>query len=170
MATVEESLKNNLNVAIQQAFLDKLVAESEVTLPEGLLDQRVQQTLDAYEAECAAYDMTLEEYLTTYYGQTLDEFKAELTTQTEATLYEELVLEALVAELKCEVDAAEFNSFVSYFASSYYMTEEEFIEQCGGKDYLILNYAEYYVALEQASADVKVTFVETTADDTTTEE
>lgn len=169
MATVEESLKNNLNVAIQQAFIDKLVAESEVTLPEGLLDQRVQQTLDAYEAECEAYEMTLEEYLSTYYSQTLDEFKADLTTQTEATLQEELVLEALVAELKCEVVATEFNSFVSYFASSYYMTEEEFIEQCGGKDYLILNYAEYYVALDQASADVKVTFVEAAAD-TTTEE
>lgn len=160
IGTVETSLENNLTVAVQQAFLDKLVAESEVTLPDGLLDARVQQMVESYEEECAYYDMTLEEYLSTYYEQTVDEFKAELTTTTEATLKEELVLEALVAELKCEVVASEFDNFVAYFASSYYMTEEEFIEQCGGKEYLLLNYAEYYVALDEASADAKVTFVE----------
>lgn len=160
IATVETSLENNLAVATQQAFIDKLVAESEVTLPEGLLDARVQQMIDAYEEECAAYDMTLEEYLTNFYSQTVEDFTAELKVTTEETLKEELVLEALVAELKCEVVADEFDSFVAYFASTYYMTEEEFIEQCGGKDYLLLNYAEYYVALDEASADAKVTYVE----------
>lgn len=170
MATVESSLQSNHDVAVQQAFLNQLVAESEITLPEGLLDERVQQTIDAYEEQCTTYEMTLEEYLSTYYNQTVEEFTTELTTTTEETLYEELVLEALVAELDCEVSSEEFNSFVSYFASSYYMTEDEFIEQCGGKDYLILNYAEYYVALEEASADVKVTYVASTEEETTDEE
>lgn len=165
---VDENLQSNLDVAIQDAYLEKLVAESEVTIPEGLLEQRVADTMASYEEQVAYYEMTIDEYLSTYYGQTLDEFKADLTAEMEATLYEELVLEALVAELKCEVSSEEFASFVSYFASSYYMTEDEFLEQCGGKDYVLLNYAEYYVALEEASSYADYTFVE--VEDTTTEE
>lgn len=172
---IESNLQSSLDVAIQDAFLTKLVEESEVTLPDGLLDERVQMTLDAYEEEVTYYDMTLEEYLEMYYEQTLEEFTTELRTSTEEALIEELVLEALVAELDCEVVAEEFNAFVEYFASYYYMTEDEFIEACGGKDYLILNYAEYYVALELACEEVDYTFVEVaeTTEDTeadTTEE
>lgn len=167
MTMVESSLQGNHDVAVQEAFLTQLIAESEVTLPEGLLDKRVNDTIAAYEEECATYEMTLEDYLVTFYQQTVEDFKAELTTQTEEVLYEELVLEALVAELKCEVKTVEFNSFVSYFAGNYSMTNQEFIDACGGKEYLLLNYAEYYVALEEASKDVKVTYVAATE---TTEE
>lgn len=169
-ALLEENLNENLNVEIQNAYLAKLVEESEVTIPEGLLDERVQTTLASYEEQVALYEMTLEDYLTEYYGQTVDEFTAELKTQTETVLCEELVLEALVAELKCEVTATEFNSFVAYFASYYYMTEEDFLEQCGGKDYVLLNYAEYYVALEKAAEYADVTFIDLPDDTTTTEE
>ena len=168
-ALLEENLQSSLDMAIQDAYLDKLVEESEVTLPEGLLADRVAATIASYEEQVAYYEMTLEDYLNDYYSQTVEEFTAELEAEMEVTLQEELVLEALVAELKCEVPSEEFNSFVSYFASSYYMTEEDFLEQCGGKDYVLLNYAEYYIALEEAASYADVTFVEV-ADDTTTEE
>lgn len=160
---LKESLQNNLDTAVQRALLEKLVAESEVTFPEGLLDKRVQETIEAYEAECEYYGMTLEEYVETYGdGITVDEFKADIATTVEESLDQELVLEALVADLKCEVQAADFDTFIAYYASSYYLTEDEFMEQAGGKDYLLLSYAGIYVALELAADEVKVEFVETT--------
>lgn len=165
---VDENLESNKNMAIQDAYLDALVEASKVTLPEGLLDERVNTTLKSYEEQVATYEMTLEDYISDYYQQTVEEFTADLKTQMESSLKEELVLEALVAELKCEVTSTEFNSFVSYFASQYYMTEEDFLEQCGGKDYVLLNYAEYYIALEEAAAYADVTFVDA-QDDTTAE-
>lgn len=165
---VDENLESNQNMAIQDAYLDALVEASEITLPEGLLDERVSTTLTSYEEQVATYDMTLEDYISDYYQQTVEEFTADLKTQMESSLKEELVLEALVAELKCEVTSTEFNSFVSYFASQYYMTEDDFLEQCGGKDYVLLNYAEYYIALEEAAAYADVTFVDV-QDDTTEE-
>lgn len=168
-AIMEENLQSNLEMAIQDAYLDKLVEISEVTFPEGLLDERVAETMVSYEQQVAYYGMTLEDYLSTYYGQTEEEFTTDLKQEMEATLREELVLEALVAELKCEVTSTEFASFVSYFASSYNMSEEEFLEECGGKDYVLLNYAEYYVALEEAAAYAEYTFVEMTYEDTTVE-
>lgn len=166
---IDENLESNLEVAIQDAYLDKLVEASEITLPEGLLDERVAETLASYEEQVAYYGMTMADYLSTYYSQTEEEFKETLTKETEATLMEELVLEALVAELKCEVTSEDFNEFVSYFASSYYMTEEDFIAECGGKEYVLLNYAEYYVALEEAASYAEYTFVDKSTEDTTEE-
>ncbi len=165
---VDENLKGNLDMAIQDAFLSKLIEQSEITFPEGLIEKRVEETMASYVEQVAYYGMMLDEYLDTYYGQTEEEFRADLAKEMEATLREELVLEALVADLKCEVTSTDFATFVSYFAANYNMSEEDFIEQCGGKEYVMLNYAEYYVALEEAASYVKYTFVEM-ADDTTEE-
>lgn len=154
------SLENQRNVQVQQAYLKKLVEESEVTLPDGLLDERIQQTLDSLQTSCDSYGMELEDYIESYYGQSLDEYKEGLKEELTTSLREELVLEALVDELQVEVKSDEFSSFVSYFASQYNMTEDDFIEQCGGKDYLILNYAEYYVALEEAAEYAEVTYAD----------
>ena len=92
--------------------------------------------------------------------------KEDLTT----SLKEELVLEALVGKLKVKVTADEFNSFVSYYAKYYRMTEDAFIEECGGKDYLVLNYAEYYQALVQAAKKAKVTYVDNSKTDSSSDD
>ncbi len=158
---LEDSLENNLNVAVQEAFLDKLVAESEITLPEGMLEKRIEDAIASYEEQCASYGMTLDVYVATFGGGvTVDEFKEDIAKNTEETFYQELALEALVADLKCEVPSMEFNSFVAYFSAQYGLTEDEFIAQVGGRDYLLLNYAEFYVALEQACEKVKVAYVD----------
>ena len=162
---VNDSMQSQLDVAVQKAYLEKLVEESEVTLPDGLLDKRIQKTMDSYETTCQQYGMTVDDYIQNYYGQTVDEYKESLKEDLTTSLKEELVLEALVGKLKVKVTSDEFNSFVSYYAQYYGMTEEAFIEECGGKDYLILNYAEYYQALVQAAKKAKVTYVDTSKTD-----
>lgn len=162
---MNESLEQQRDVQIQKAYLEKLVEESEVTLPDGLLDDRVQQTMDSLQENCETYEMDLEEYIESYYGQSLEEYQDSLKEELETSLKEELVLEALVDKLQTEVSSDDFSSFVAYFASQYGMTEDQFMEQCGGKDYLILNYAEYYVALEEAAQYADVTYVDMSDED-----
>ena len=98
------------------------------------------------------------------YGQSVDEYEKTLKTELESSVKEELVLEELVRELKCKVPSSEFISFVQYYAQQYSMSESDFIKQCGGKDYLILNYAEYYKALPEAAENAKVTYADTSSD------
>lgn len=157
---VNDSMQSQLDVAVQKAYLEKLVEESEVTLPDGLLDKRIEKTMNSYETTCQQYGMTVDDYIQNYYGKTVDEYKESLKEDLTTSLKEELVLEALVGKLKVKVTADEFNSFVSYYAKYYRMTEDAFIEECGGKDYLVLNYAEYYQALVQAAKKAKVTYVD----------
>lgn len=167
---VNDSMQSQLDVAVQKAYLEKLVEESEVTLPEGLLDERIEKTMNSYETTCQQYGMTVDDYIQNYYGQTVDEYKESLKEDLTTSLKEELVLEALVGKLKVKVTADEFNSFVSYYAQYYGMTEDAFIEECGGKDYLILNYAEYYQALVQAAKKAKVTYVDTSKTDSSSDD
>ena len=160
---MNDSMENQKDVQVQSAFLQKLVEESEIKFPEGLLDERVQQVMDSYEESCKQYGMELEDYIKNMYGQSVDEFKADQEEQLTESLKEELVLEALVKKLNCKLPSDEFIKFVQYYAQQYNMSESEFIKQCGGKDYLILNYAEYYKALPEAAKDVKVSYVDTSA-------
>lgn len=162
---VNDSMQSQLDVAVQKAYLEKLVEESEVTLPDGLLDKRIEKTMNSYETTCQQYGMTVDDYIQNYYGKTVDEYKESLKEDLTTSLKEELVLEALVGKLKVKVTADEFNSFVSYYAKYYGMTEDAFIEECGGKDYLVLNYAEYYQALVQAAKKAKVTYVDNSKTD-----
>ena len=158
---MNDSMENQRDVQIQSAFLDKLVSESKIKFPEGLLDERVQQAMDSYEETCKQYGMKLEDYIQNMYGQSEEEFRASQEEQLTESLKEELVLEALVKELNCKLPSKEFISFVQYYAQQYGMSESEFIKQCGGKDYLILNYAEYYKALPEAAKNAKVSYVDT---------
>lgn len=167
---VNDSMQSQLDVAVQKAYLEKLVEESEVTLPDGLLDKRIEKTMNSYETTCQQYGMTVDDYIQNYYGKTVDEYKESLKEDLTTSLKEELVLEALVGKLKVKVTADEFNSFVSYYAQYYGMTEDAFIEECGGKDYLILNYAEYYQALVQAAKKAKVTYVDTSKTDSSSDD
>lgn len=167
---VNDSMQSQLDVAVQKAYLEKLVEESEVTLPDGLLDKRIEKTMNSYETTCQQYGMTVDDYIQNYYGKTVDEYKESLKEDLTTSLKEELVLEALVGKLKVKVTAEEFNSFVSYYAQYYGMTEDAFIEECGGKDYLILNYAEYYQALVQAAKKAKVTYVDTSKTDSSSDD
>ena len=161
---MKESLESQKDVAVQKAFLEKLVEKSEITIPDGLIDERIEQTMDSYEESCTQYGMELEDYIKNMYGQSVDEYKKTLKTELEASVKEELVLEELVRKLKCKVPSSEFISFVQYYAQQYGLSESDFIKQCGGKEYLILNYAEYYGALPEASKDAKVTYVDTSSD------
>ena len=167
---VNDSMQSQLDVAVQKAYLEKLVEESEVTLPDGLLDNRIEKTMNSYETTCQQYGMTVDDYIQNYYGKTVDEYKESLKEDLTTSLKEELVLEALVGKLKVKVTADEFNSFVSYYAKYYRMTEDAFIEECGGKDYLVLNYAEYYQALVQAAKKAKVTYVDNSKTDSSSDD
>lgn len=167
---VNDSMQSQLDVAVQKAYLEKLVEESEVTLPDGLLDKRIEKTMNSYETTCQQYGMTVDDYIQNYYGKTVDEYKESLKEELTTSLKEELVLEALVGKLKVKVTADEFNSFVSYYAKYYRMTEDAFIEECGGKDYLVLNYAEYYQALVQAAKKAKVTYVDNSKTDSSSDD
>ncbi len=127
---------------IQTAVIDNLIADSEVTVPDGLVDKQIEQAKDGMAKQAETYGMELEEFMTTYYGMSLDEYIEEVRPDIEDSVVERLILQAIIKDQKIEVETSEYNSFISNYSNYYGMERDEIIEIFGGQRQMILSYAE----------------------------
>ena len=110
-------------------------------LPDGLLDARMQEYLKKFE-DTYCKDTTLEDYLSSTYNTTVDDFKTQVQSEIETELDTQLILEAIAAVENIEFDEDGFNSYVSSLLSSYgYDSEDALYENYAqtaedGKAYL----------------------------------
>lgn len=123
---LEKSNEENRTVAERTAVLDKLIENSKIAIPDGLLDQKVDQYIQQFTAQNCTDDNTLSDYLSANYNMTEDDFKSTITNEMESNLDDELVLEALV---KAEGETLDEKGFADYIASAMqsgsYQTEDE---------------------------------------------
>ncbi len=145
--TLESSNESEEQTEIQTNVLDQLMAGSTITYPENLQEER-QQSVDEYldEIKDAAegYDMTYEEYVIAYSGYPdVESFEEYIQTNSEESLDEEMILEAIVADQDISITRSEFESFVDTFVAYYGFEDvEEFYDYYGGELYTMLSYAE----------------------------
>lgn len=141
---------------IQTAVIDNLVADSEVTVPDGLVDKQIEQAKSGMQQQAEMYDMEVEEFMTTYYGMSLDEYIEQVRPDIEDSVVERLILQAIIKDQKIEVETADYNSFISNYSNYYGMERDEIIEIFGGQREMILSYAENK-ALEAVMSAADVT-------------
>jgi trigger factor len=141
---------------VQTAVIDNLVADSEVTVPDGLVDKQIEQAKRGMEQQAQMYDMEVEEFMTTYYGMSLDEYIEQVRPDIEDSVVERLILQAIIKDQKIEVETADYNSFISDYSNYYGMDREEIIDIFGGQREMILSFAENK-ALEAVMSAADVT-------------
>lgn len=141
---------------VQTAVIDNLVADSEVTVPDGLVDKQIEQAKRGMEQQAEMYDMEVEEFMTTYYGMSLDEYIEQVRPDIEDSVVERLILQAIIKDQKIEVETADYNSFISDYSNYYGMDREEIIDIFGGQREMILSFAENK-ALEAVMSAADVT-------------
>ncbi len=123
---LESSNEENKTVAMRSAVLDQLIEISKIAVPDGLLDQKVDQYIQQFTAQNCTDDTTLSDYLSTNYSMTEDDFKERITSEMETNLDDELVLEALVAAEGKTLDEDGFASYISSaMESGSYDTEDD---------------------------------------------
>lgn len=139
---LEEQANSSRTQAIRSAVIAKLPEVCTVNaLPDGLLDARMQEYLKKFE-DTYCKDTTLEDYLSSTYNTTVDDFKTQVQSEIETELDTQLILEAIAAEENIEFDEDGFNSYVSSLLSSYgYDSEDALYENYAqtaedGKAYL----------------------------------
>ncbi len=123
---LETSNEENRTVAERTAVLDKLIENSKIAVPDGLLDQKVDQYIQQFTAQNCTDGKTLSDYLSANYNMTEEDFKTTITNEMESNLDDELVLEALV---KAEGETLDEKGFSEYIASAMqsgsYKTEDD---------------------------------------------
>ncbi|MCC8029008.1 MAG: trigger factor [Lachnospiraceae bacterium] len=161
-SSLESSYESSKESEIQSGIMEQLEEGCTVTLPDGLLDERVAATIADIESYAEESDMEYMDYVYNYYGyDDEDEFSEYVSETLEEQLIQELILEAVVADQDISIttdDLAEFvDSYVSYYG---YDDAEAFYEAYGGEEYVQLGFAENR-ALNLLMESAEVTVAET---------
>lgn len=139
---MEDDCEENRIVAERAAVLDKLIEISKISVPDGLLEMKVDQYIQQFTKQNCDEENTLSDYLSANYNMTEEAFNSTITEEMGENLDDELVLEALV---KAEGEVLDEEGFAEYIASAMtnggYQTEEELYEAYSsdyedGKSYL----------------------------------
>lgn len=123
---LETNNEQNRTVAEREAVLNKLIENSKVAIPDGLLDMKVDQYTQQFIRQNCTGDTTLSDYLSANYNMSEEDFKSTITVELENNLDDELVLEALVKAEGETLDEEGFQEYVStMMENGGYKTEDE---------------------------------------------
>ena len=143
---------------IQSGVLQKLLDECEVTLPDGLLDQRIAEYKERVNNAVEKSGKSFEDYM----GMSEDDFNDQVSDYIEESLKQELILEAVVKDMDLSVSQKNFEEFVDSYVSSYNIADRDtFYKEYGGEDYIRLSYAENQ-ALSKIMESVKTKVADNT--------
>ena len=139
-----ETAEAEKDEAIQIGIMDMLMENNTVELPDGLVDQRVEEYIKQYEDMCAENNTTLSDYLSLYYGLEEDEFRQNVKEQMQESLEEEFILQAIADKEGIVYDEEGFNEYIDSIVEEYgYDDKEEVIDTYGEeyikRDYVLFN-------------------------------
>ncbi len=122
---LEYQNNSNKQMQTQQAVILKLNEVCKVTVPDGLLEERVDDYIKQYE-KFNCKDISLEEYLDkNMNGKTVEEFRSEATENIDNSLQTELILEAITKKEGMELDEDSFQDYVKQQMTALNMQTEE---------------------------------------------
>lgn len=133
---LENNNKANMETDTQNAVFEKLHETCTVTLPDGLLDQRIQEYMDQFTDNLKTnYNMELSDYLSSV-NTTEDEFNQQVRQYIEDSLTNQLILEAIAKKENIEVDEEGYTKYKQDIITDFsYESEDALMEQYG-EDYV----------------------------------
>lgn len=133
---LESNNETNKQTDTQNAMFEKLHENCTVTLPDGLLEQRIQEYMDQFTANLTNnYNMQLADYLSSM-GTTEDEFNEQVRQYIEESLTNQLILEAIAKKENIEADEEGYTAYKQGVITDYgYESEDALVEQYG-EDYI----------------------------------
>lgn len=129
---LEESKAVTKETETQGAIIQKLKEICKIKgFPEGLLDQRMDEYMERFNANLESYGMKMEDYLTAS-NITEDEFQEQMKEVVTDTLEGEMIVQAIAKKENIEIGDEEFEEYKKSVVEEYgYASEEALIEQHG---------------------------------------
>lgn len=136
---------------IQTNLQTEIAKKSKVKIPDKLLDKRIKEETDTLKSYAKDSGMNHKEFLKQQYGMDEKQFKKEIKKAVE----NELILEALVKDMNFGISSEEFEDSMQPYLSYGYESLDDIYKEFGGKETLMLNFAESK-AIEELSKKIKV--------------
>lgn len=137
---VREQLESNnesqMKTDTQNAVFEKLHETCTVTMPDGLLDQRIQEYMDLFTENLKTnYNMELSAYLTSV-NTTEDEFNQQVRQYIEDSLTNQLILEAIAKKENIELDEDGYAKYKQDITAEFSFESEDALIEQYGEDYV----------------------------------
>ena len=137
---VREQLESNnesqMKTDTQNAVFEKLHETCTVTMPDGLLDQRIQEYMDQFTENLKTnYNMELSAYLTSV-NTTEDEFNQQVRQYIEDSLTNQLILEAIAKKENIELDEDGYAKYKQDITAEFSFESEDALIEQYGEDYV----------------------------------
>ncbi|MCI9447402.1 MAG: trigger factor [Lachnospiraceae bacterium] len=133
---LESNNESNKQTDIQNAIFEKLHETSSVTLPDGLLEQRIQEYMDQFTENLkTSYNMELADYLSSM-GTTEEEFDGQVRQYIEESLTNQLLLEEIAKKENIQSDEEGLNKYKQDIISDYGYEDEDALVEQYGEDYI----------------------------------
>lgn len=123
---MNDDCEENRIVAERAAVLDKLIENSKIAVPDGLLEMKVDQYIQQFTNQNCTGDKTLADVLKTQYNMTEEQFRETITKEMNENMDDELALEALAKAEGEKIDEEGFSEYISQaMANGNYKSEDE---------------------------------------------
>lgn len=163
--SLERQAQEQADEARRTAFTDDLVEQTDVPLPNALVEQRMRSLLESLVDDLGRQGIGFDDYIAKLEADgKREEFDAELRQNAEKSVKRDLVLEQLLEEHPVEISDAEFNDAVRYMAAQEGKNADAFKKDRG--DTWLRNYR-FLMARDRAVRNVlaELTGGEPDADD-----
>jgi trigger factor len=137
---VREQLESNnesqKKTDTQNAIFEKLHETCTVTMPDGLLEQRIQEYMDQFTENLKTnYNMELSAYLSSV-NTTEDEFNQQVRQYIEDSLTNQLILEAIAKKESIELDEEGYAKYKQDIITEFSFESEDALIEQYGEDYV----------------------------------
>ncbi len=148
--------ESDQDTKIQNAIIDKIVENSEITIPDGYLEKRMELHKASVYAAVEESGQSFEAQM----GLSEEAFLEELPANMERRVIKDMVLEALVADMGIEIKESDFHNYVMTYMNYYGFSEPDQLyaqfaklSELDGEDYCLLGYAQHqaWIAIRKSA-------------------
>ncbi len=131
-ASVKDKLtkqaEQNAEMEVENDMIDKLVDDTELKVPEVMVNQEVERQLNGMANQFRYQGLTLDDYCK-YIGKTMDELKAEIKQHATRNVKARLVLEKLIEVEKLDITQKDIDNKIEEMAKNANQKVEDFKKQ-----------------------------------------
>ncbi len=124
LAKLTESKKENAIIEKESKVLRKIIDDANLSVPQVMIDSRINQMIDDFRAQIEQQGLKLEDYLG-FVGQTMESLRNAYAPDAKVQVHGRLVLEAIGKAENFEVSDEEFDEEISRVATMYQMEAEQ---------------------------------------------
>lgn len=129
-AKLSETKQQQATTENENNVVEKVVSNASMEIPEAMIEEQVNNTLEDYARRMRSQGLTMEQYMQ-FTGMTMDRLKEEIRPQAEKRIRTRLVLEAVVEAEKLEASEDVVEAEIRKMADNYKMEPDRAKELLG---------------------------------------